>query len=68
MNPNELKKMVKNLISGPILARLAKISAPKNFSWILPLLDARYCRKLSSDSILKKMYDPNSRKWGKTSF
>ena len=41
---------------------------PQSFLWLLPLLDARHCCKLSSYSIWRKTYDPNSRKWWKTSF
>ena len=58
--------MAKNLISGSILVHLAKIWAPKIFSWVLPLLDVRYCPKLPSYSISRKTYDPDSKKWGKT--
>ena len=36
------------------------------FSWVWPLLDVRHCRKLLSNSISCKTYDPNSRKWWKT--
>ena len=60
--------MVKNLTWGLILARLAQILAPDIFSWFLPLLDIRHCRKLSLYTISRKMFNPNSRKWGKTSF
>ena len=42
---------------------------PQNLlSWVLPLLDVRHCCKLSSSSISWKTYDPNPRKWQKTSF
>ena len=44
---------------GPNFCLLGRNLGPKNF---------RYCRKLSSYSISRKTYDPNSRKWGKTSF
>ena len=37
-------------------------------SWILSQLDVRYYHKLSSYSISRKTYDPNSGKWRKTSF
>ena len=37
-------------------------------SWVLPLLDVRHCCKLSSYVISIENYDPNSRKWRKTSF
>ena len=39
--------MTTNLVSGPILAPLAQIWAPKFFSRILPSLDVRHCCKLS---------------------
>ena len=57
-----------NVILGPILACLARIWAPDLFSWVLPLLDVRYRRKLSSSAISKKTYDAKSRKYQKTSF
>ena len=60
--------MVKTLISGPTLARLSQIWAPKTFSWVLPLLDVRHYRKLSPYAISRKTYVPNTRKWQKTSF
>ena len=56
--------MAKNLISDPILARLA----PKIFEWVLPLLDVRHCRKLSLYAISRKRYDQNSRKCKKLPF
>ena len=37
----------------------------KNFSWVLPLLAARYCSKLSSYAISRKTNEPNLRKWQK---
>ena len=60
--------MAKNLISDPIFCCFAKIWGPKFFSWILPLLDVRHCRKLSSYSISQKAHDPNLIKWVKISF
>ena len=54
--------MVKNLISDPILARLAQIWAPKLLLWVLPALDVRYCRKLSLYTISEKTNDPILRK------
>ena len=45
-----------------------KFGGPNFFLWVLPLLDVRHCHKLSSYSILRKTYDPNSRKWWKASF
>ena len=60
--------MAKNLISGPILDCLAQIWVPNFFSWVLPILDVRYCCKLSLNATSTKRYDPNSRKWRKTSF
>ena len=41
---------------------------PKFFLWVLPLLDVRHCRKLSSYSFSRKTYDLNSRKWQKPHF
>ena len=42
---------------------------PLNFySWVLPLLDVRHCRKLSFHVASRKIYDPNSRKWQKFAF
>ena len=38
---------------GLILARLTQIWFPNFFSWVLPLLDVRHYRKLSSYVILK---------------
>ena len=60
--------MVKNLIFRWILGCLAQILATNFFSWVLLLLDIRYCCKLSLYPILRKTYDPNSIKWKKTSF
>ena len=60
--------MAKNLILSPILACLAEIWVQKIFSCILLLIDVRYCRKLSSYSISRKTFNPNSRKWGEASF
>ena len=47
-----------NLISGPILARLA----PQFFLLILPLLVVRHCSKLSSYAIERIINEPNLRK------
>ena len=44
-----------------------KFGPPKIFSWVLPLLDVRNCRKLSLYAISRKKYDPKSRKLWKTS-
>ena len=33
---------------------MAQISAPKNVSWVLPLLDVRHCCKLSLYAILSE--------------
>ena len=54
--------MAKNLISGPILARLT----PNFFSWVLPVRDTMHCRKLSWYAVSRKMHGPNSRKRLKT--
>ena len=58
----QFEKMAKNLISGPILARLPQIWPSQIFLWVLPLLHPRNCRKLSSHAISTKTYDPDSRK------
>ena len=60
--------MAKNLILGPIWARLAEIWAPKTFLWVLPQLDVRHCRRLTSHAISRKTNDPNSRKGQNISF
>ena len=40
---------------------------PKKFSsWVLPLLYARHCCKLSLHAIARKTNEPNLRKWQKT--
>ena len=57
--------MLKNLISCPILARLAQIWPPKNFQQVLSLLDFRNCRQLSMYAILAKKSDPNVNKMAK---
>ena len=54
--------MMKNLITGPILARLT----PNFFSWVLPVRDTMHFRKLSWYAISRKMHGPNSRKRRKT--
>ena len=61
-------KSCKKPNSSSILASLAQIWAPNFFLWVLPLLDVRHCISLSSYSISRNTYDPNSRKWRKTSF
>ena len=61
---NQTEKMTENLILVPIF----QILAPGVFSWVLHLLGVRHRRKLSLYAILGKTYDPNSRKWRKTSF
>ena len=58
--------MAKNLISVPILARLVKIWVPKTF--FMSLTSVRHCRRLSSYSISRKAYNPNTKKWRKTTF
>ena len=55
--------MVKNLVSGPILTLLAQIWAPKLFfSWILTLLDVRYCWKLSMYVVSRNTNEANFKK------
>ena len=58
--------MVKNLVSGTILACFDLNLVPK-FScvWVLPLLDVIYCCKLSLHAISRKTNEPNLRKWQK---
>ena len=60
--------MAKNLISGPILARLAQIWVPNFFSWVFPLLDIRHCCKLSLYAATRTTNNWNSTKSRKTSF
>ena len=60
--------MAKKLISGPILAPLAKIWVPKTFSWILPLLHVRLCCKLLLHAISSKIDMPNLREQQKAYF
>ena len=64
---NQTWEKAKKLISGPISAPLDQIWCPQIFLWVSLLLDVRNCRKLSSQQISRKTYDPNSRKWWKTS-
>ena len=65
----KLEKIAKKLISGPILARLTQIWAPRFFfSGVLPLLGDIHCCKLSLYGMSRKTKDPNSRKWQKTPF
>ena len=47
---------------------LAQIWSPKDFSWILPLLDVTHCCKLSLYAISRKTNERKLRKWQKTSF
>ena len=60
--------MFENLIPGSTLASFAQIWAPKFFCMSLPLLDVRHCNEVSSYSISRKTYDPNSGKWRKATF
>ena len=58
--------MVKNLVSGTILACFDLNSVPKfSCMWVLPLLDVIYCCKLSLHVISRKTNEPNLRKWQK---
>ena len=58
--------MLKDLISCPILARLAQICPPpQNFQQVLSLLDFTNCRKLLLYAILAKKSDPNVNKMAK---
>ena len=56
----------RTLVSGPILAPLAQIRAPKIFSSTLSLLYVRHCSKLSLYAISRKTNEPNFRKCPKT--
>ena len=60
--------MSKKLISALVLARVTQVWAPKFFLWVVPSLDVRHCRGLSSYAITRKAYHPNSRKWRKPHF
>ena len=44
---NQLEKMAKNLVFGPILAHLSQIWASKDFLQVLPLIVVRHCSELS---------------------
>ena len=58
--------MGKKPVLGLILALSTEIWAQKYFSWILPVLDARHCCKLSLYAISRKTNDANLRKWKKS--
>ena len=60
--------MVKSLIFGPILAQMVHIWALKFVGGVLTVLDVKHCCKLLVVAISRKMYDPDLRKWQKTSF
>ena len=60
--------MAKKQILEPIQAGLAQIWAPRFFSWVLSLLDIRHVASYIRYSVSRAMYDPNLRKWPKTSF
>ena len=61
--------MAKNLISDPILARLAQIWVPENiFCGFYLYLNVRHCCKPSLNATSRKTNDPKSLKWQKTSF
>ena len=51
-----------------MLVRLVQIWTPIDFMYILPLLVARHCPKLSSYAMLNKTNEPNLRKKQKRSF
>ena len=55
--------MLKNLISGPVSARLTHIWTPEVFSWDLPPLVVRKNSKLLSYVVFQKTYEPNLTKW-----
>ena len=60
--------MTKNLLSGPILACLVIIWAPKFFYMGFAYTRCQICRKLSSYSISRKTYDPTQEKCEKPDF
>ena len=60
--------MAKKLILGSMMVGLSKFGHPKFFSYVLPLLDVRYCCKLSPYLISRKTYDPNSKNGEKPQF
>ena len=60
--------MAKKLISGPILASLVQIWAPKFFLWVLPWQHVRHCYKLSLRVISRKTKEANLRKWQRPDF
>ena len=65
---NQTLKNGKNRNFGPDFGLFGpNLGPPIFFSGILHLLDVRHCRKLSSNAISRKTYDPNTRKWRKTS-
>ena len=57
---------MKNLIFGPILARLAQTWDPEFFSWLLPLLVVRHFSRLSYYAILRKLTNQTSENGEKT--
>ena len=61
---NQTWEMAKNLISDPILTQ---IWPPIFLDFTSTRCYLRYSCKLSSNSISRKMYDSNSKKWQKTS-
>ena len=67
MNQN-WKNGKKKFILGLILAGFDPNFVPKIFSWVLPLLDIRYCCQLLLYTISRKTYEANLRKWQKPSF
>ena len=68
MKEPKFEKIAKILIPARFWPVWPKLGPSKFFSSVLPLLDVKRCRKLSSYSISRKTHDRNSRKWRKTSF
>ena len=65
---SKLEKMIKNLVSGPILAQIC-LPSQKTFFRVLLLQNITHCCKLSLYAISRKTTEPNLRKWHKkTSF
>ena len=64
-NELNLIKSQKNKFQARFWPLWHKFGPPKNFSWILPLLDVKNCCKLSLYAFSRKTNEPNLRKWQK---
>ena len=65
-DPN-LKKWTKTSFWDWFRLVWPKFGPQKFFPWVSPLLNVKHCCKLSLYAISRKINDPNSRKWWKTS-